>query len=467
MDTSRLVKTGELGSGVYGKVYEAVTYPDFKTVAIKRNYANKNVMGISNLRELDILSRVGQHSCILQMLDVKFESIFDGSMSPVQTLRHSSMKDDNVHFVVEKCQYSGAEFLCNRVLCHPSRAIISILQLLLGLEWLHSSGIAHRDLKPENLLIKRDKNNGDISVVICDFGMSQYLNASRPASSGVTSPWYRSPEVCLEKSNYDCKIDMWAVGCILFEIYAGEPYLKNRPSKNKDVHNSICKNAEVDPFGRFDVKFAEQHQHTHGPIQHVMDLIGKLLVYNPEDRLCATDAINHPLFYNHKAMIASIRTRYPPVPRTCCPPTIVRSFGREWMGVIAMELYKDRRELEWYSDGVIFHAIDTFDRIGDLNLSKKETELYFYVCLYIWHKFFTATLVPLPWHEFVPDHLQDSSVMFQAQAIEINIVKNILKYNLYYETPLEHFGKKSVQRLLTEYLKIKEWEGKGWEYLRI
>ena len=100
MYPSQLVKNGQLGQGVYGKVYDATSYPEAKKVAVKRNFAYKHVMGISNLRELDILHRLKDHPFILQILDVKFGSVFSAPMSPVQSDRRNVLKDDG--FEIDK-----------------------------------------------------------------------------------------------------------------------------------------------------------------------------------------------------------------------------------------------------------------------------------------------------------------------------------------------------------------------------
>jgi len=86
---------------------------------------------------------------------------------------------------------------------------------------MHDLGISHRDLKPENVLIK------DGVVRICDVGSSKVLDdpsASNPMNTPyVVSRYYRAPELILGSNKYDHSIDIWAAGCILFELLTKRP----------------------------------------------------------------------------------------------------------------------------------------------------------------------------------------------------------------------------------------------------
>ena len=94
-----------------------------------------------------------------------------------------------------------------------------IRQIFNGLNNMHKLGIAHRDLKPENILLK------DGEVRICDVGSSKILDQSRDHMNTpyVVSRYYRAPELILACNKYDFSIDVWAVGCILFELLTKTP----------------------------------------------------------------------------------------------------------------------------------------------------------------------------------------------------------------------------------------------------
>ena len=122
-----------------------------------------------------------------------------------------------------------------------------IYQLLSGVHFLHTAGIAHRDIKPRNLLV-----NGDCSLKICDFGLARLCTPDLVVDGGMTdyvaTRWYRAPEVTLgcSSSCKPCKtlqvfgsgsrrplaLDMWAVGCVLGELHTRRPLFPGENALN-------------------------------------------------------------------------------------------------------------------------------------------------------------------------------------------------------------------------------------------
>lgn len=86
-----------------------------------------------------------------------------------------------------------------------------------GLHFMHKSGMFHRDLKPENLL----ETNG--IVKIADFGLVRDIRSKPPFTDYVSTRWYRAPEVILRSTEYSSPIDIFAIGCIMAELYRGWP----------------------------------------------------------------------------------------------------------------------------------------------------------------------------------------------------------------------------------------------------
>eukprot|EP00050_Salpingoeca_kvevrii_P018767 m.78101 g.78101 ORF g.78101 m.78101 type:complete len:408 (+) comp8155_c0_seq3:307-1530(+) len=189
-------------------------------------------------------------------------------------------------------------------------------QLVRALVYLHSAGIIHRDISPANIAV-----NEDCDVKLLDFGLARKQvderAADNPAQTGyVQKKWYRAVEVILHWGHYDQQVDMWSVGCILAEmICMGEPLFPAREShvdhlrliikllgkpsaayianiSSEAIQKFISEMPEqprVDFQAYFRSRFPEAN-----PL--AIDLIDKLLVYEPELRLSAAQAIQHPYF---------------------------------------------------------------------------------------------------------------------------------------------------------------------------
>ena len=96
-------------------------------------------------------------------------------------------------------------------------------QILQGLNFMHKHGFFHRYIKPENLLCM-----GPELIKIADFGLSREIRSRPPYTDYVSTRWYRAPEVLLRSTNYSSPIDVWAVGCIMAELYTLQPLFPGR-----------------------------------------------------------------------------------------------------------------------------------------------------------------------------------------------------------------------------------------------
>ena len=77
---------------------------------------------------------------------------------------------------------------------------------------MHWNGIFHRDIKPENILL-----NGDL-VKLADLGSCRGLYQEMPLTEYISTRWYRAPECLLTDGYYTYKMDVWGVGCVMYEV---------------------------------------------------------------------------------------------------------------------------------------------------------------------------------------------------------------------------------------------------------
>jgi serine/threonine protein kinase len=510
-----ITKSGKAGEGTYGTVYTAkVTSdnPDLpSTIAIKRNYAELSASWIWSVRELDMLSRLKGHPFIVDLLDVSFGDPFAAEcpMTPMNSLA-KGMKEDKIHFVMECIPMSCERFLGDRRKCNPNAIKIILTQLLLGIEFMHSQGVVHRDLKPANLLLSHEPEEG-LRLRLCDFGMSQTLTSAAPSTPGVTTSWYRAPEICCGLPNYGKGVDIWAVGCIAFELMTGTPYLCGAGDNNASAFNTIiARQPETIPMRTLELllskskltvgnipirrrsfleqmnlssNFIAEWNATQGTLDEFLKVLTGCLQLDPRDRLTATSALNLEFFAGMQPYIVACRARYPPIPPQL-PSIVIRDcIERKWAVRVAHSLYNYRSKIAWYQHRVVFHALDIFDQYlnyafrAELNTrptetaaagqlhTEVETELRFYVCLYLMHKYYSTIRFPVEWSTFAPPTFQRPELLVEAEQFELTMVTQVLQHRLYRDTVFEmpsHYAhpvnERTIRELLMEYGKIKAWD---------
>ncbi|KJH53521.1 kinase domain protein [Dictyocaulus viviparus] len=192
--------TKRLGDGTFGEVLLAKKIDTGDKVAIKRMKKKfKSWDEATALREVKALKKL-PHPNIIKLREVIREN-------------------DVLYFVFEYMQENLYELMKDRDRYFPEGVIRNIIyQILQGLAFMHRNGYFHRDMKPENIMC-----NGTELVKIADFGLAREIRSKPPYTDYVSTRWYRAPEILLRSTSYNSPIDIWALGCIMAELYMLRP----------------------------------------------------------------------------------------------------------------------------------------------------------------------------------------------------------------------------------------------------
>lgn len=281
--TNRYTDLNPVGMGAFGLVCSATDTYTGQSVAIKKIMKpfSTAVLAKRTYRELKLLKHLRHENLIC------LEDIF---LSPLE----------DIYFVTELQGTDLHRLLQTRPL-EKQFVQYFLYQILRGLKYVHSAGVIHRDLKPSNILI-----NENCDLKICDFGLARIQD---PQMTGyVSTRYYRAPEIMLTWQKYNVEVDIWSAGCIFAEMIEGKPLFPGKDhvhqfsiitdllgSPPEDVINTICsvntlKFVTSLPH-RDPVPFSERFKNVE---PDAVDLLEKMLVFDPNKRITAADALSHP-----------------------------------------------------------------------------------------------------------------------------------------------------------------------------
>jgi serine/threonine protein kinase len=182
-----------------------------------------------------------------------------------------------------------------------------IYQTLRGLKYIHSAHVIHRDLKPSNLLL-----NSNCDLKICDLGLARGVSQEEDyeLTEYVVTRWYRAPEVMCSIQQYDAKIDVWSVGCILAELHGRKPLFPGQDYiRQVNLMFSVLGTPSAEDMEFITNPKAKKHIESLTPCSPqpfselykkaspaAIDLMTKMLQFNPAKRISVDEALAHPYF---------------------------------------------------------------------------------------------------------------------------------------------------------------------------
>ncbi|NWI55317.1 MK15 kinase, partial [Calyptomena viridis] len=280
----------------YGIVWKAVDRSTGEIVAVKKIFdafrnrtdAQQNMILTTGLFPAQ---EFGEHPNIIKLLDViRAENDKDIYLifESMETDLHAVIKKGNLLKDIHKCYI--------------------LYQLLKATKFIHSGNVIHRDQKPSNVLL-----DAGCCVKLCDFGLARSLcqgeqdQASPVLTDYVATRWYRAPEILLASRSYTKGVDMWSIGCILGEMLLGKPLFPGTSTMNQieqilrvipppSLEGRTLLQGKVSCHcslsSRQRLTFEEIFPSS-TPLP-ALDLLKKLLVFNPDKRLTAEEALQHP-----------------------------------------------------------------------------------------------------------------------------------------------------------------------------
>uniref|UniRef100_A0A6Q2YBM9 cyclin-dependent kinase n=1 Tax=Esox lucius TaxID=8010 RepID=A0A6Q2YBM9_ESOLU len=281
------VKLGKLGEGTYATVFKGRSKLTENLVALKEiRLEHEEGAPCTAIREVSLLKNL-KHANIVTLHDIIHT---ERSLTLVFEYLDSDLKQ-----YLDNC---GNLMSMNNVK-------IFMFQLLRGLSYCHKRKILHRDLKPQNLLIN---DKGELKLA--DFGLARAKSVpTKTYSNEVVTLWYRPPEVLLGTTEYSTPIDMWGVGCILFEMATGRPMFPGSTVK-EELHlvfrllgtpteeswPGISNNDEFRSY--MFPQYRPQQLINHVPRLDTegIDMLTALLLYDTRARNSAEASLRHPYF---------------------------------------------------------------------------------------------------------------------------------------------------------------------------
>jgi hypothetical protein len=179
-------------------------------------------------RRVELLKRFEREGEVLEELD----------HAAIPRLLHRGHHQEEPYLVMEYVDGPSLRELLDLRRPFPFGAAVAVaVQIAEALGHAHTNGVVHRDLKPGNVVIAADGG----TVKLLDFGIAHLTDpdATRYTALGATpgSAGYMAPEQLRGQQDMSAAVDLYAFGCVLFELLTGEKPFEDKPDRNKDIQH--------------------------------------------------------------------------------------------------------------------------------------------------------------------------------------------------------------------------------------
>jgi serine/threonine protein kinase len=270
-------KKEKLGAGTYGNVYKYINSNNSYAIKFEKHDINEG-LNSSFITEITSLVYLGKHPNIVPLLDVTLPNV--GQVMELSTgdlKSFDSGLDANI--------FVSSDLLKN-----------IIYQMVQGVAYIHMLDILHRDIKPQNILVGKFDDNS-IRVMLADFGVARNLICSpiKQYKLPAFTLWYRPPEILDDIKEYSFSADIWALGCVIYELIHKKPLFPGDDESSMLELINKKKFTIDDTFGDTDL----------------FNLLINTLQTSPEKRPTALEMLNSPYLLSYKQTFESGPSKSP------------------------------------------------------------------------------------------------------------------------------------------------------------
>ena len=249
----------ELGKGAFGSVYIVKRKQDKKIYAMKQ----VKIIGLSKKERNNAFNEVRLLASLSHKNIIGYKEAFYDNNSETLNIVMEYADDGDLNSKIK-------EYIKNKKNFEENIIWKTLIQILEGLKYLHKNCIIHRDLKSANIFLTKKG-----IIKIGDLNVSKIINSMGMASTQTGTPYFASPEIWNNKP-YDYKCDIWAVGCIIYEM--AKLYVPFRAGSMRELYNNIIRGL----YQPISLKYSHD----------LKKIIKKILVVNPELRPSANELLN-------------------------------------------------------------------------------------------------------------------------------------------------------------------------------